>query len=306
MSLVIGLDLGGTNLRGAQIQPTGAVGSTRHAPVDHDTVVEPPFWQLTNMLGELLDDAPAGSVRGIGVSVTGPVDPVTGWVDNPFTLPPSMQGDLLGAIRCVVDLPVAVENDANSAALGEALFGAGRGGEVVVCVTVGTGIGVGIVANGRVYEGAGRAHPESGHLVIDPRGPDCYCGASGCIESLGSGSAVARSAITAGVVPVGATARDVHELAAAGDEDAQDIVDRANDAVAAGVRTLVAVYAPDVVILAGNAQGDQRRLIRRVAETVGAFPFGAGAVAVRSGVLGDWAGCIGAASLGETGVRSWR
>jgi len=294
---VIGMDLGGTNLRAAQVDPGGAVGATRHEPLGRDGDSGAPFGQLLDMLGDLIDDAGAVRVAGVGVSVTGPVDPLSGWVDNPFTLPPSMQGDLVGAITSVHDLPVSVENDANAAALGEARFGAGRGGDVVVCITVGTGIGVGVVGHGRLYEGAARAHAESGHLVVDPTGPPCYCGASGCIESMASATAIARAAVDAGVVPDGATAREVHQLARAGVRAAADIVDRAHDALAAGIRTLVAVYAPDVVILAGNAQGDGDRLVQLVADTIASFPFGAPAVAIRRAALGNWAGCIGASSL---------
>jgi len=295
---VIGMDLGGTNLRAAQVDPTGILGATRQALVEREgDATAPAFGQLLDMLSELVDDAAPGSVAGIGVSVTGPVDPLTGWVDNPFTLPPSMQGDLVAAIRSGHNQPVAVENDANAAALGEARFGAGRGGDVVVCVTVGTGIGVGVVAHGRLYEGAARAHAESGHLVVDPAGPPCYCGASGCLESLASATAIARAAVEAGVVADGATAREVHRLAQAGVVAAADIVDRAHQALAAGIRTLVAVYAPDVVVVAGNAQGDGGRLMKLVAETIESFPFGAPAVAIRRAALGNWAGCIGAASL---------
>jgi len=296
MGSVIGMDLGGTNLRGAQVHPSGALGTTREAPVDHDAPIVPRFGQLMTMLGELIDEVPLGEVEGIGVSVTGPIDTRTGWVDNPFTLPASMQGDLTATIRAF-GYPVAVENDANAAALGEALFGAGRDGEVVVCVTVGTGIGVGIVERGRLYEGAEHAHPEPGHLVIDPSGPDCYCGTSGCIESLAAAPAIVRAAVAAGVVAEGATARDVHEMAKAGSSGARRIVERASEALAAGIRTLVAVYAPDVVVLAGNARGDEGRLVRLVTDRVMTFPFGAPAVAVRNAALGNWAGCVGAASL---------
>ena len=303
MGWVIGVDLGGTNLRAAQVGPSGEVCATRHVPVDHREH-EPPmtsFQQLTDLLDDMvhiLEGAgEGGPLDAIGISVTGPIDPVTGWVDNPHTLPPAMQGDLLGAVRSVFGVPIVVENDANAAAVGEARFGAGRGGEVVVCVTIGTGIGVGIVDHGRLYEGARRAHPEPGHLVVDPSGPLCYCGASGCLESLASASAVIDAATHAGIVPADASALAVHLLAEAGDKAARRVVERATESLAAGIRTLVAVYAPDIVVLAGNAQGDQEHLIRLVQDTVDRFPFGVGDVAVKTAELGNWAGCVGAASL---------
>jgi glucokinase len=302
MGWMIGVDLGGTNLRAAQVHPTGAIGVTRQVPVDHDdSHPTAPFLQVTKLLAEMVrsvdNDRGIGSLDAIGISVTGPIDPVTGWVDNPYTLPAAMQGDLLGAVRSVFDVPIVVDNDANAAALGEARFGAGRDGDVVICVTVGTGIGVGIVAHGHLYEGAQRSHQEPGHLVIDPSGPACYCGASGCIESLASASAVVDAAVDAGIVVQGASALDVHRLADAGDATARHVVDDAMSSLAAGIRTLVAVYAPDVVVLAGNAQGDTDRLVRIVQDTVDRFPFGADNVSVRPAELGNWAGCVGVASL---------
>lgn len=303
MGCVIGVDLGGTNLRAAQVHPTGEIGVTRQVPVDHrdDQRATSSFQQLTDLLGDMVrtieNEPGGGSVDAIGISVTGPIDPVTGWVDNPHTLPASMQGDLLGAVRSVFDVPIVVENDANAAAVGEARFGAGRDGDVVVCVTIGTGVGVGVVERGRLYEGARRAHPEPGHLVVDPSGPACYCGASGCIESLASASAVVEAALHAGIVDEGSSAIYVHQLADAGNVAARRVVDRAVASLAAGIRTLVAVYAPDVVVLAGNAQGDQDRLVRLVQDSVDRFPFGAADVAVTTAELGNWAGCVGVASL---------
>ena len=297
MSSVIGVDLGGTNLRAAQVLPGGQLAATRQVSVDHlGRQGEPPFGQLTDMIVDLAGEI-GSDLAGIGLSVTGPIDPVTGWVDNPFTLPAAMQGDLLGAVRSRIDVPLAVENDANAAALGEALHGAGRGGAVVVCVTIGTGVGVGVYAHGRLYAGAGNTHPEAGHLVVDPAGPPCYCGASGCIESFVSATAILDAAVTSGVAGAGATAQDVYAMAHAGDRGAATIVQRAASALAAGVRTLVAVYAPDVIVLAGNALGDADSLVREVTNELERFPFGGRAVSVRTAKLGNWAGCVGAGVL---------
>ena len=313
MGWVMGVDLGGTNLRAAQVHPTGDIGITLQVAVDHSDHHDGrvPFQQLTDLLGDIVRAAQgqpdSGTLEAIGVSVTGPIDPVTGWVDNPHTLPAAMQGDLIGAVRTRFDLPIVVENDANAAAVGEARFGAGRNSEVVVCITIGTGIGVGVVAHGRLYEGAQRTHPEPGHLVVDPTGPACYCGASGCIESLASATAVIDAALHAGIISTGASAHDVHRLADTGNAVARQVVDRAAAALAAGIRTLVAVYAPDIVVLAGNAQGDQERLIRLVQDSVDGFPFGAGTVGVRTAELGNWAGCVGVASLAaDEMITRWR
>jgi glucokinase len=109
-------------------------------------------------------------------------------------------------------VPVWLENDADAAALGEAWVGAGAGAEVVACITVGTGIGCGVVCRGAIFRGARGSHPEFGHHVVDPSGPICYCGSRGCVESLASAPAIARAAIEAGAVAAGARAADVRPL----------------------------------------------------------------------------------------------
>lgn len=302
MRTTIGLDLGGTNLRAAKVLSTGETGATLLEPLDHGP--GPGQFEQVLSIIDRVHRVAGGVLHGVGVAVTGPVDPVSGWVDNPFTLPPSMQGDLLGSIRRRFDVSAAVENDANAAALGEALYGAGRGAETVVCVTIGTGIGVGVVDRGRIRAGAGGSHPEAGHIVIDPSGPQCYCGAAGCFESMASAAAVISAARAAGVIDTHGSALDVQRAVELGDRAAKEIIDRAADALAAGVRALVAVYAPDVVVLAGGAAGIGRGALRSIQLAASAFPFGPRDVTVRLGELGAWSGCIGAAALiGRPGAR---
>lgn len=291
----VGLDVGGTNMRAAEVRSDGSVGVVLTDPVDYAPGVR--FAQLTALTSRLLDAVPGPPPRGIGVGVTGPVDPATGMIDNPHTLPASLQGDVVGALRSSCGLHVAVENDANAAALGETRFGAARGSSAVVCITVGTGIGVGVVHDGALYHGARGTHPEAGHVVVDASGPCCYCGARGCVEAIASATAVAAAGVAAGVIGASGSARDVHQAA---DRDAQAaaIVARAHAAIAAAARTLVAVHGADMVILTGNAMGDVDALVTRVGQDVATFRFTApGGVAVRLSTLGGLAGCLGAAAL---------
>lgn len=150
----------------------------------------------------------------------------------------------MSALRSSADIEALVENDANAAALGEARFGAARDRAVVVCITVGTGtgIGVGVVRDGILVHGAHGTHPEAGHVVVDPDGPLCYCGAHGCVEVLASATAVVTAATAAGVIGAGGTAKQVHDATGA-DPRAAAIVARAHNALAALARTLVAVHA---------------------------------------------------------------
>lgn len=131
----------------------------------------------------------------IGICAPGPLDPQTGVVINPPNLPGWRNFPLAAEISKAYGLPVCVDNDANSAALAEALWGAGRGYHNVFYVTIGTGIGTGIVFDSRIYHGRTGAAGEGGHMSIDYRGPRCGCGKLGCIEVLASGPAIARRAL---------------------------------------------------------------------------------------------------------------
>jgi len=292
----VGVDLGGTNVRAAEVGKDGKVGFMEAEPVDHDPAW-PAFGQLIAVVERLLarrTDPPVG----IGLGVTGPVDPVNGIIANPYSLPMSYQGFVREVLEDRFGLPVGLENDADVAALAEARFGAGRDRQVLVCITVGTGIGVGVSVHGQLHRGAAGTHPEAGHLAIDPSGPGCFCGARGCIESLASGTAVANAGVAAGVITSDGTAKDVHEAAAAGDPKAAAIVIKARRALAIAARNLVAVHAADTVVFSGNALGDVHELVTIVNNEVAACPFGPPrGVMVTVSQLEGSAGCIGAACL---------
>src|SRR4029077_17083092 len=134
------------------------------------------------------------SISGIGICAPGPLNPKTGVVVNPPNLPGWRNFPLAAEISKRYSLPVHVDNDGNAAALAEALWGAGRGYRNVFCATIGTGIGTGIVFDGRIYHGRTGAAGEGGHMSIDYHGPRCGCGKLGCIEALAAGPAIARRA----------------------------------------------------------------------------------------------------------------
>jgi len=293
----VGVDLGGTNIRAAEIDPAGTVGAFVSEPVDWHSPSTRPFGQLVGVVAQILSTRQEPPI-GIGLGVTGPVDPMTGIIDNPFTLPASLQGDARQPLVDAFSVPVMLENDANVAAVAEMRFGAARGRSVVICITVGTGVGVGVVRDGILHRGAGSAHPEAGHLSVDPAGPQCYCGANGCIESLASGEAVREAGVAAGVMAADGSAKDVHDAADRGDPVATNIVERARRALGLGARNLVAAHSADTVVLAGNALGDKRLMLDAVRSSIEGFPFvPTGGVLVVESQLGGHAGCVGAAAL---------
>lgn len=293
----VGVDLGGTNVRAAEVDDRGGVGLVVSEPVDHDGPATPAFGQLISVIAQVMAHRP-DPPAGIGLGITGPVDPHTGVIANPYTLPASYQGDVRSALEAHFGLPIAIENDANVAVLAESRFGLAQDRSVIVCITVGTGIGVGVISHGRVHRGAGATHPEAGHLAVDPSGPACYCGVAGCLESLASGTAVADAGRQAGIVAEDGTARDVHAAAARGDGAALAIVTRARQTLAIGARNLAAVHAADAVVLTGNALGDIGELVATVQSEVDLYPFAPeGGVMVVASTLKGHAGCLGAASL---------
>jgi glucokinase len=297
MSWAVGIDIGGTNVRAAQVDSAGSVGCVVAEPVDGERRGGAVFAQLIDMVTELISKAGGEPPAGIGVGASGPVDPRRGLIENPYTLPDAYQGCVTQSLADVFGVPVRLENDSDAAALGEAWKGAGAGAQTVVCVTVGTGVGVGIVRSGQIVRGANGSHPEPGHHVIDPAGPLCYCGTSGCVESLASGDAIVAAAVRGGVVPSGTSAADVYAAAATLPE-CRWIVERSRAVLALAVRNLAVLYAADVIVLAGNALGDPEAVLAAAQRETSRYTLGpAGGIRLSLSPLAGMAGCIGAARL---------
>ncbi len=292
----IGIDLGGTNIRAAAIDADGRVLDMLTEPVEQ-TPARPreKFGQLTR-LAQVLNDRCAGTPVGIGVGATGPVHRAEGVIDNPYTLPPAYQGNVREALRRRFDLPIVLENDSNAAAVGEHWLGAGRGARSLVCLTVGTGVGVGVIRDGIIHRGANGTHPEAGHHVVVEAGPACYCGRHGCVESLASGTALVTLARAGGASLQ--SAAEVFAQASAGDPVCRTIVKTAREAIVSAITNLVAVHAADVVVLSGGALGDRSLLLDQAQASLDAFAFvPPGGSTVRVAELPDLAGCCGAAYL---------
>lgn len=297
MTWAVGVDLGGTNIRAAEVSSAGQPGAVLAEPLDPGRAGGRSFAQFTEMISALIEKANGQQPIGIGIGATGPVDPERGVISNWHTLPAPFRGAVASHIAEVFGLPVRLENDADAAALGEAWSGAGAGAEVVACLTVGTGIGCGIVRHGRVFRGAHGSHPEFGHHVVDPAGPACYCGARGCVESLASAPAIVRAAAEAAAVGASARAEDVF-AAAVKDPACQAIVGRARGALADAMVNLVALHAPDLIVLTGNGMGDPAVLAGEARRRLAGYRFlPAGGVQVVLSTLGGLAGCVGAARL---------
>src|SRR5258707_6133225 len=189
---MIGVDVGGTKVAAGFVNGRGEMGEHLRVAMNPRGTAEEGFAAVTSALDALLKRKTAsGRVEfPIGICAPGPLDPKTGVVLNPPNLPCWRDFPLAEKIVSKYRVPVKVDNDANAAALAETRWGAARGFRYVFYATIGTGIGTGIVLDGRIYHGNTGAAGEGGHMSIDYRGPVCACGKHGCIEALAAGPAI--------------------------------------------------------------------------------------------------------------------
>ena len=309
----IGIDLGGTKILTAVVRDDGFVAA-------RDRVATPQEGpdSVAAAIGGTVDRVLAAAglavreVAGLGVGVPGPLDPDTGtvfappnlrgWHDVPF-------GRLL-AER--LGMRTLLENDADAAALGEWRFGAGRGIDDLVYITVSTGIGGGIIVRGELLTGVSGTAGEVGHMTIDVNGPRCVCGNTGCLEVLAAGPAIARmaqDAVRAGepttlLTRAGGrlediTARIVAASAAAGDAVAARVFRRAATYIGIGVANLLNLLNPAMVILGGGVSKAGALLLDPVRTTARerAFERPARDARIVLSSLGDDAGAVGAATV---------
>jgi glucokinase len=200
-----------------------------------------------------------GSITGIGIGSTGPIDPFTGVFGRVDNLPGWQGSNIMEPIAREFGVPVAVENDADAAALAEAEWGAGRGKKRFIYVTVSTGIGAGLVFDGQLYRGVNKAHPELGHHVVEASGPVCYCGARGCWEWMAAGPAivawVAANASSGAALPLDITAKKICQMAERGDPLARQAVEREAYYLGVGLANLITMFCPDAIALGGGVMG---------------------------------------------------
>ena len=293
----VGIDLGGTNMRVAKVDIFGKVSESTFVEIDRTNENAPKFTQIIDLVQGIISRNLENSPLGIGIGVTGPINVESGIIDNPFTLPAHFQGNIKSVLHERFNLKVAVENDANAACIGEAFFGAGDGAHVVACLTVGTGVGVGVINNGIVYRGAEGIHPEAGHMHIDANGPLCYCGKNGCLEVLASGTALKNIGVERGVIDAQQGGKDLVQLAEKGNKEAAQIILEAHQALGLGVANLIYTYGPEKLVITGGAVTRSDTLLNTLQGIADvACEYTNLKTEIKYGALGDWAGTIGAAS----------
>jgi glucokinase len=274
------VDIGGSKIAVGMVDEAGRVLARTECPTAPERGLADGLARMIAMLRETAAHA-GGELRGIGIGCTGPVNPLAGTIGNVEFLPGWEGADLAGELSSAFDVPAAIENDADAAALGEAAWGAGQGARSFVYVTVGTGIGGGLVWDGRLYRGVNGAHPEIGHHVIDPAGPPCFCGAHGCWESLASGPAMARwlrDNVLAGASTAEALgAQGICAAAESGEPHAVAAVAREGHYLGLGLANLVTLFTPEVMALGGGLMRSRHLFWKPIQDTIratcGLVPF---------------------------------
>ena len=315
----VGVDFGGTNIKVGLVSPAGRVAQTRLLPSKTfrrpASFVEGIGCAVTS-LAKAVGLRPA-QLRGVGVGAPGPVDARRGIVHLLVNVPGWREVPLRRQLEARLGCRCAVDNDVNLVALGEWRFGAGHGARHLVCLTLGTGVGGGLIVDGALYRGASGAAGEIGHMVINPRGARCGCGARGCLEAqIGSAAILrmARHAIRRSPGRLRAMARQAHgrltpelvsRAARAGDAAAQQVWREVGRWLGVGLANVVNVLNPERIIIGGGVADAWGLFAPTLKRTLRDQAMGVSFRAVRivRARLGNSAGVVGAAVLvwGEIG-----
>ena len=305
---VIGVDLGGTKISTAISTIEGNILANVVLP----TKAEEGEVAVLGRIIQSIDEVIVGSstsideVEAIGIGSPGPLDAKKGIIITTPNLP-FKDYNLVQPLKEKYNIPVYLDNDANAAAIGEYMFGAGKGKESIIYFTVSTGVGGGAVLDGKVYRGHTSNALEIGHTTVDPNGPRCNCGNLGCLEAMSSGTAIAKKGKEAVSTNVETslkkydtiTSYEVFKEAEAGDEVAKDIIDNALTYLGIGVANAIATFDPEMIIIGGGVSKagdivfdtvkkvDNKRCFKSMAESCEIVPAG----------LGSDAGVVGAVAL---------
>ena len=296
------VDIGGTKIAVGMIGGDGKVLARLECPTDADRGYPEALRRIVEML-RATEQKTRTKISGIGIGSTGPVYPLTGEIGDVNFFPHWKGKNPIRDLSQIFQVSVAMENDADAAALGEAGWGAGKNKSRLIYVTVGTGIGTGLILDGDVYRGVDQSHPEIGHHLIDPSGPICLCGFRGCWESLAAGPAMVAwlesSAPTDYSHRTDLTAKKICELAQQGDAWAKRAVERESRYLGLGLANLVTMFVPEIIVLGGSVMKSAVLFLEGIRKVIAAscrfVPYEKTELALAS--LGEDSNLIGAARV---------
>src|SRR6266404_5121627 len=308
--VVFAADLGGTHLRAATVDETGRIHFRLKQNTPQAETPDEIVQALVSAARECeKQSCAAGSdLRAISVVVPGSVNVKAGVIVKAPNLPCLDRFHLTDALTRELGRPAILENDANAAAAGEMWQGAARGRRTIVCVTLGTGVGGGIILDGKLWRGVNDSAAEIGHMCVDPfGGVACLCGSRGCLEVYASATAIVRMAREARPrypdsllhPSENLTAEEIYGAGMKGDELALEVFRRMGVYLGVGLANLINILNPEMIVIGGGVASAwelfQKHMHREIAER--AFPVPAREVKVVPGECGDDAGLLGAAHL---------
>jgi len=270
IAMIGAVDIGGTKIAVGVVDANGRILAKAECPTDVPRGFAEAMRRVSEMLARCASQAGV-KLQGIGIGCTGPVDPIAGTLGDVNLLPGWEGGNPVEALSAAFGVPAAMENDADAAALGEAVWGAGKGKASLIYVTISTGIGAGVILEGKVYRGAGGCHPEVGHHIIEPSGPLCSCGAHGCWESLACGPAMVewiQASAPANYQSPDLTAKLICARAQEEDEWARRAVEREAYYLGVGLANIVTLFCPDAIVLGGSVMKSAHLFLGRIHEII--------------------------------------
>ncbi len=313
-----GIDIGGTNIKYGLVDAKGKVLFKESRPTMVEKGAEPLMHLVTNISERLLYYAADEEleVKWLGVGTPGAVDNRIGKV---ISLSPNIEGwqwmEIGRILKERLNLPVIVDNDVNSMALAESRFGAGVGYRSVLCVAVGTGVGGGLIIDGKIWRGANFTAGEIGHMTINYAGPQCRCGSRGCIEVYCSSEAIigrTKAKLSNGLTEIfqdvlegpldGLTIKKLFAAAKRGDTVAVEVINETAVYLGAGLAGAVNLLNPEIVVIGGGIADGGGGFLEAVSAEIRkrAFSTAVENLRVARASLGNDAGFIGASILGDS------
>ncbi len=313
--IVMGVDIGGTNIKGAVVSGEGEILLKEKILTLAEEGKEKVVRRIIQVIENLREKAKNTKILGIGVGSPGPLNVKEGMVINPPNLPGWKNVPLARILKEKFNLPVFIDNDGNVACFGEKWVGGGKEVRTLICLTLGTGIGGGIILEGKIWHGIDDAGGELGHIIVEPDGPPCKCGGRGCLESVASASAVARKAreeikkgrkslmeklVKGNIEEI--TSESVYQACLQEDVLAKEIINQTARYLGIGISSLINIFNPEMIVLGGGMMEMGNILLEPIREevkrrTFPSYPVPYQSARIEKAELGEEAGVLGAAGI---------
>ena len=314
MKYYIGIDLGGTNIKAGVVSEDFEIVSKTSCKTNLPRPAEEICADMAKVALEAVDKAGLSldQIESVGIGTPGTANSETGIIEYSNNLG-FLNFPVVKLMREKIDKPCYVENDANAAAYGEFVAGAAKGANDAVCITLGTGVGGGIIINKKIYSGFNFAGAEIGHTVIDPNGPECTCGRKGCFEVFSSATGLVRMTREAMLADKSSvmwqmndeegkvSARTAFNAMRAGDKAGKEVVDKYIRYLACGITNTINIFQPDILCIGGGVCNEGDPLLLPLKEIVAKEVYTKNSkknTEIVIAKLGNDAGIIGAAFLG--------